>query len=434
MAYPLFILVNAVLFIRPAEIFPGVEGAPIYQASILACLAVAFPRVASQLSFGALSRRPVTFCILGIWATAILSHLVRLNLREVAWVGSEFGKVVLYYLLLVGLVDSPRRLRNLLFWLAGLITVSTALAVLHFHDQIDLPGLRIHRQKPLDPQPGEVELISRLCGPGIFSDPNDFSMALTLCALISLYALMSLRRAGRWLWTGPLLLCGYALLLTKSRGGLLGFLVGLFVLSGVRYGWRKVLLVALIGASSLLFVEGRQADFDMSNPQDTFQGRIQLWALGLKLQIQSPLFGIGPGMYAKEVGLVAHNSFIHAFTELGFFGGSFFLGAFGYAVNTLRRLARARQTKAPSELKRLCPYLFAAVAGTIAALLSLSRVYTYQAYVVLGIVAVYFRLVTPFAPSLVLGVSSRLVSRFLLLGMIFLPAAHLFVMLFVRWR
>src|SRR5690349_15113841 len=109
MGYVLFILVNAALFIRPGEVVPDLEQWPIYQYLILACLVVSCREVLGQLSWEALSRQPITFCVVGLWGAVVLSNLTRLNLYEVRESGFAFGKVVAYYLLLVGLVDSPGR-------------------------------------------------------------------------------------------------------------------------------------------------------------------------------------------------------------------------------------------------------------------------------------------------------------------------------------
>ena len=50
---------------------------------------------------------------------------------------------------------------------------------------------------------------------------------------------------------------------------------------------------------------------------------------------QSPVFGIGKNRFGEEAGQVAHNSFVHAFTELGPLGGMVFLGAFYLAMRAL---------------------------------------------------------------------------------------------------
>jgi hypothetical protein len=82
MAFLLFILVNATLFIRPGEVVPDLEGWPIYQWVILSCLVVAYPRVFDQFTRDALVSRPITVCVVGMWVAVVLSNLVRMATIE----------------------------------------------------------------------------------------------------------------------------------------------------------------------------------------------------------------------------------------------------------------------------------------------------------------------------------------------------------------
>src|SRR6516164_8242537 len=100
--FGVFLLVNAALFLRPAEIVPGLVGLEIYLFLIVACLLVAFPTVFEQLSVRALDRNPLTVCILGLWMAVVLSHMCRFHVGGAVASGYEFFKIVVYYLLLVG--------------------------------------------------------------------------------------------------------------------------------------------------------------------------------------------------------------------------------------------------------------------------------------------------------------------------------------------
>ena len=76
---------------------------------------------------------------------------------------------------------------------------------------------------------------------------------------------------------------------------------------------------------------------------------------------QAPLFGIGYTEYAEEIGQVAHNSYVHAFTELGLFGGTLFVSAFYLAFVGVWRLTPDKMEEANPELIRLRPYLLALI-------------------------------------------------------------------------
>src|SRR6185312_4884877 len=75
LGFVLFVLLNAMLFVRPAEIVPALLGWEIYQVCILACLLTSFPVLLEQLQPRALEARPLTVCVLGLLLAVVLSHL-----------------------------------------------------------------------------------------------------------------------------------------------------------------------------------------------------------------------------------------------------------------------------------------------------------------------------------------------------------------------
>src|SRR4051794_29742771 len=100
----LFVVLNFVLFVRPTEMFPPLLGLEVYMVTILLCLAASFAAVTEQLLPRQLERRPLTVCVLGMTLAVTLSHLAALRLG-LAWKwGFDFFKVLLYFLLFVGLV------------------------------------------------------------------------------------------------------------------------------------------------------------------------------------------------------------------------------------------------------------------------------------------------------------------------------------------
>ena len=55
--------------------------------------------------------------------------------------------------------------------------------------------------------------------------------------------------------------------------------------------------------------------------------------------------------------LVAHNSFIHCFAELGLIGGCLFLGAFVFALLGMIRVAQNPERLQDPDLKAMFPYI-----------------------------------------------------------------------------
>src|SRR4051794_35891200 len=101
MGFWLFLLLNTVLLIRPEELLPDIAGLRLYLMVISLCVLTAAPQLIDALQPHRLGERPITVCVLGVWCAGILSQVVRGQVGEALDFAGEFGKVVLYYLLLV---------------------------------------------------------------------------------------------------------------------------------------------------------------------------------------------------------------------------------------------------------------------------------------------------------------------------------------------
>lgn len=121
-----------------------------------------------------------------------------------------------------------------------------------------------------------------------------------------------------------------------------------------------------------------------------------MWAEGLDA-IKNPdvVFGIGHNTYHDIAGLVAHNSYVHSYVELGFFGGTFFFGCFFFAALALFRVTDPKIELRHPELRRFAPYLAAILAGWGVGLFSLSRCYIVPTYMVIGMAASFIALAGP---------------------------------------
>src|SRR5262245_45847118 len=105
MTFWLFLLLNAVLLLRPEDLFPSLAGMRLYLILSAVCLAGASPRILSLLSLRALADRPIVVCMFGLLGAVALSQLMRGLFMRAADDGGEFAKVVAYFLLFVAIVD-----------------------------------------------------------------------------------------------------------------------------------------------------------------------------------------------------------------------------------------------------------------------------------------------------------------------------------------
>jgi O-antigen ligase len=428
----LFLLVNAALFVRPAEIVPAVVGWNIYEFLILACLALSIPAVLEQFTAKSLELRPVTLCVLGVFLAILLSHLAQLDFEKLYENGILFGKIIVYYILFVGLVDSPARLRVFLFWMLLFATVTISIAVLQFHGVVKLPNLEQIIDNAHDKQTGNDVNFMRLAGSGIFHDPNEIGVLICVAFLLGLYWLFDQRSGGlRFLWAAPLVFFLYALTLTQSRGAVLALAAGLGVFLTARFGWRTALLIGvLLLPAGALVLAGRMTA--ISTGEGTAQERIQIWSDGMMLMRDAPLFGVGKDKFAESISHVAHNSYLQCFVELGVFGGMFFLGAFYLAASQLFRMGDWRKHAfLDPQTARVHPYIFGVVASYAVGMASLTLCYNLPTYTVLALATVFAR-TTPMDPPLApTRFDLRLLGRLLAVAVIGFAVLYVFVRLFV---
>jgi O-antigen ligase len=434
LGFCLFIALNATLLVRPEEIIPALLGLHLYQILIIATVIASLPALAETLRPAALKQRPISLLALGMLPAVLLSLLTHFRIGDAIDAGSEFGKVMVYYALFISLITSLGRLRWFLVWLALFIVVLAVVALLQYHDVVNIASLEVLEQAEPDDE-GEIHVIRRLVSTGIYNDPNDLCLVLVFGMAICLYW-MSENRMGqvRFLWLAPLITFGYALTLTNSRGGFMGMLGGMVVLFQARFGWKKAvpLIAVALTLMLMLFAGGRQTDVNLSDTEDSAQARIQLWREGLELFKTAPVFGIGKGEYEEEVVQVAHNSFVHCFTELGMFGGTLFTGAFFLAGWSLHKAGVHGKGVLAPDLLRLRPYLLAAVLAYVVGMFSLSRAYIVPTYLMLGLADAYLALPGVAGRMRAPKMSLKLVGVLVLVSLCTLVALHVFVKIYAQ--
>jgi O-antigen ligase len=434
MDFALFVVVTGLLLVRPAEVVPALLGLPLYEVAIIACALAAWPRVLRQLHPKALTTQPVTAFVVALLPAMVLSHLSHAFIWGARTSAVDFGKILLYYLLLIATVHTPARLRQFLSWLVVFMVLLAGIALVQYHGLVEIPGLTTLEQNETDRESGELVVITRLRGTGIYNDPNDLCIILDIGILLCLHKVLERKGGGRRLiWLALMLVFVYAVILTKSRGGLMALMAGLTVLFWARYGWRKALVLAGATLPLLLVVAGaRQAS--LSTGESTSQERIQLWSEALQAFREAPVFGIGTNMFQERAGLVAHNSYMHCFAEMGLLGGMLFLGAFLCSAWQVYRLQVRGQLPA-GYLRRLAPFSLAIVVAYGVGLLSLTRAYTASTYLLVGLTVAFVTVVsrggiTELPP---LRLNLRLAGLMAMFSVGFLAGMYVFVRTFARF-
>lgn len=431
--FTLFLILNGVLFIRPEELIPSIAGLQIYYWVICTNLLVCAPAILKQLEGKNLVRSPVTVCVLGVLATIVTSHLARFDLWSARMGAFEFLKVVLYFLLLMAVVTTKKRL---LWFLAAIVAFTlaiNALAVMQYDGHLQIDALTVLMENDYDEETGERFEIPRMRATGIFNDPNDLSMIIVAGVVICGAGLFAPRLGGgRFLLVVPIGFLLYALTLTQSRGGLLALLAGCGAMFYLRFGWQKALLAAAVAVPAVLAIGGRQTNLGDAMSGGTGEARSELWSESLQLLKQSPLFGIGYNGYGEIPMQVAHNSYVHSATELGFFGGMFFLGVFAVSAFALWQVSRKKHQIADPVLRGLLPFVVALLVAYATSMFSLSRCYIVPTYLMAGLFACYLRLAAPPGTFKLPAFDGRLLSRLATAEVAMIAATYLFIKVAVR--
>lgn len=116
----------------------------------------------------------------------------------------------------------------------------------------------------------------------------------------------------------PLLLAIYY---TGSRGGLLATaaLFGLYFLIRFQVSFSKILLI--VGAAFVVLTLAPEHITSIRDPMGSAQHRVDMWAEGIEMVQQNPVFGIGRGNFLNYTSmLIAHNSAVEIMGEMGVIG------------------------------------------------------------------------------------------------------------------
>ncbi len=248
------------------------------------------------------------------------------------------------------------------------------------------------------PPPPESAIYGRAAG--TVGDPNELAAALLVGLAIATAFLVNrhIRTPVRAMCGIAAALCLTGILVSLSRGGLVGTACALLIAIVVGGRWRGRVL-ALGGALALLAVgyfafvaslPAKERVLDVSAQGGT--GRLDLWTVGLRMIEAHPVQGIGTGQfpissvhYLLRPGLiqngafilstpkVAHNTYLNVVAELGVVGGVLFIAmiifSVGCAVVAIRRLTSAKDEC----MEILARGFVVAVGGYLATLMFLSE-------------------------------------------------------------
>ena len=432
-AFAMFLLVNAFLFLRPSDIYPPLYGVEIYQYVIAACLLLSLPALIDLFSSGRLGSMPVAACVLGLFPIVFASNLVNLGPEEALGHTFAFAKILAYFLLLLALVTTPARMKVFVAVLVFFACIMAIVSLLDFYQVIELIRPKVINGKPV------LFERDRLNGPGLFADPNDLCTILVTMLILGFGLLAESRSLlARVLCLASCGLLAFGFVMTQSRGGLIALMVGAGLCIRLRFGWGRAVALGALGFPVLLFALGSRQTA-LSSTTNTATERIQLWSDALVMFRTRPVLGAGFDQFAKESGYLTHNAYLQWFAELGFPGGTLFLGAAALSMYGLYGLTLPRRhlgqlvpvTPAliDSTLRHYHPYVAGAVTAYCTGMFTLSLNYMVSTYTIFGLAAAFLSMSVTAPPRVAVRFGFELLFRLAILAVAVLAGMFVFVRL-----
>lgn len=355
----------AVLFTRPGDLVPALEGAPIAKGLAFAALAL--------LMGGKLLRREIywvrshfNYAMAALLGAVVISVIDSVDPAiSVGFFTNVFVKIAVLWFLMMETMVTRRRTVAFQVTIAIMTSLIAAYSI----------GARIL----------EANLIegTRSSFVGLLADPNDLALTLLMSVPFLAEAALS-RRAGKWraLWLVLLALNLGGLLVTQSRGGLLGLGAAGFVFTRQRIR-STVLVLGMMGVAlaGLILVSGITERATVTGYQGSVvdasaRGRLDAWIAGGRMLAYNPMTGVGLDQVTDMYSYYAvnpidwrpktsHNAFVQAAAETGLLGITPLLALVAMAFwSTWRLLTEAPPDTTPTEAALLRSQL-----GTLAAVM-----------------------------------------------------------------
>ena len=376
MGFLLICVYVTVLLLRPQEWYGPVKDYQLVNIIAIPTILIAFIQQSKSKGGSFFLRNRFSQAMLGLFASVMLSQLVRLRISGALDAFKDFGKIVILFYLVAILVNTPRRVRIMMWVIIG----SSMILAYHTYLQVQTG----HGFGNIEPYGSYDTGDFRVIGSGIFADPNDFAM-LYLMAMPFAFCLLTAGGAiaSKLLLLGSLPPMVYVLYYTQSRGGFIGFcamLIAYFWTATKNLMIRVFLLIALLSVIAFFGPERARGAY----VEGSASGRVVEWGVGIRMLKESPLFGYGYSRWADySGGMAAHNSLVNCFGELGLIGYICWFSLCLLIVKSVLRIARA-EGQVDFRTRRVANGLFAAQVGYLTAAFFLTRTYNPALYFLLG--------------------------------------------------
>ncbi len=362
------------LYLRPQEFIPGFVGMPVMLMIGGATAGLTLVHMAVRRSSLGLRHMPQHYFVLLFFASVALSHLSHGNLNGAVNAVNYLLPVIILYFLVAALVDSEKKVRATLFLLLVMTLFLAGQGIYQYITGVGIAGQELFQ--------------NRIVSIGIFSDPNDLSLAMLL---ILPFPVLLFFDASNVLSKFAYAFCALALavtvFLTESRGGILSLGFLMLIVVAMRYGiWRGIIMGAVMAV--IITALGPSRMGEISTGEASAHARVASWTVAFDLFQWNPVFGVGQGMFTSYHPKTAHNSVLLALAELGFVGLFAWMALF---YSSIKNLHDVKLEAMDAGNRRLALYADSVKLGLVAFFtgsMFLSRTYSPLLFILFGLAGV----------------------------------------------
>jgi O-antigen ligase len=239
-------------------------------------------------------------------------------------------------------------------------------------------------------------------------DPNDLALSLVIVIPFMIGFIANTRSlALKIVLVLGIAELSYAILLTMSRGGLMGWMA--VMASLFLYGKSRSLQIGIVGVGLLLMLGVVTNSIGLrgedEGAEESGESRIWLWTAGVAMAKQSPIWGQGFGNYPRKIvnysdkavaNKTAHSIWFLVLGELGFYGLTSFVAFILFALaKSLAILQYSEEIRAPDPFRGLMRTAYASLIGFLICGTFLSQSYEWFLYIIVAIIVVIYENIDP---------------------------------------
>jgi putative inorganic carbon (HCO3(-)) transporter len=389
-AFAVFSLFAFLVYFKPDAIFP--QYIPHRMAMLVGALsivAIGWHFLSSKSHESRLGPELKAFLVFYAISTIGLLFADDKSIALEVW--ATFTKVAIATLALAWILSSSSRLENFarLFIVGGII-----LSISTYNNRFLGVGV--------------VEMTRATAGTGLLSNPNDLALLLLIpLSFSSAFLVVPSGWFNFLLSLGGVPLITYAIMLTQSRGGLLGTVAVLAVVAR-RLIRSKVMLagiiiLALVAMYAAMDISNRISGGALDTEQASVQGRISAWRAGIQMAVDRPLTGVGIGNFTQQsqvynpalnnMSISAHSLWMQVLGETGLPGFGAFIAMVVLCLRQVRCLSRGLSAMSARPLMQ--GMALALTAGLVSFCVTASFAsfaYQWPLYILLAMIAALGRL------------------------------------------